>query len=110
MRPGLVTTVAWLLISAGICQSAELAEWQTNALEQVRLKEGVVNARWRSAAKNALWVSMDANRYHAEGFSRFVCEMLKEAGAPPGAETLVSVFDPTSYNSSGWPMGTAKCP
>ncbi|WP_276122085.1 hypothetical protein [Pararhizobium qamdonense] len=109
MKTGLMAAAIWLTLAAGVCQSAELADWQTRALQQVKLKDGVVNARWRSAAKNALWVSMDADRYHADGFSRFVCDMLKDAGAPPGTTTSVSVFDPLSYSNSGWPMGTAEC-
>lgn len=109
MKTAMVAAGIWLTLAAGLCQSAELAEWQTKALEQVKHRDGVINARWRSVAKNALWVSMDANKYHADGFSLFVCEMLKAVGAPPGTTTSVSVFDPPSYSNSGWPIGTAKC-
>lgn len=109
MKTGLMAAVVWLVLSTAVCHSAELAEWQAKAQEQIRLKDGVVSARWRSVKKNALWVSMDANKYHAEGFSLYVCDMLKEAGAPPGTATSVSVFDPPSYSKSGWPMGTAEC-
>jgi hypothetical protein len=109
MKTAMIAAVAWLAATAGICQAAELAEWQSKALEHVKLKDGVANARWRSVEKNALWVSMNADSYHAEGFSHFVCDMLKEVGAPPGTTTSVSVFDPPSYSKSGWPMGSAEC-
>lgn len=98
-----------MTLTAGLCQAAELAEWQRKALEQVTHRDGVINARWRSGAKNALWVGMDAKKYHADGFSHFVREMLKAVDAPPGTTTSVSVFDPPSYSNSGWPIGTAEC-
>lgn len=110
MKTGLVAAVISLLIFAGVCHAAQLAEWQTKTLDLVKLKHGVFNARWRSAEKNALWISMDPGRYHAESFSQFICEVLGVVGAPSGTVTSVFVFDPTSYSKSGWPMGTAECP
>jgi hypothetical protein len=109
MKTGLVAAVISLLIFAGVCQAEELAEWQTKTLDLVKLKHGVINARWGSVEKNALWISMDPGRYHAESFSQFVCEVLGVVGAPSGTVTSVSVFDPPSYSKSGWPMGTAEC-
>ncbi|WP_426128610.1 hypothetical protein [Pararhizobium sp. PWRC1-1] len=109
MKTGLMAAVGWLVLCPAVCNSAELAEWQAKALEQIKLKHGVVSARWRSVEKNDFWVSMDADTYHADGFKRFVCDILREAGAPPGTTTSVSVFDPPSYSNSGWPMGTAEC-
>jgi len=109
MKIWLATAVLSLLVFAGICQAAEPAEWQTKTLELVKLKPGVVNARWRSVAKNALWISIDAGRYHAESFSHDICEVLSEAGAPSETVTSVSVFDPQSFSENGWPMGSAEC-
>lgn len=109
MKIGLATAVVLLLVSASVCRAAEPAQWQTKTLDLVRLKQGVVNARWRSVEKNALWISMDAGQYHAASFSHFVCEVLGVVGAPSGTVTSVFVFDPPSYSSNGWPMGTAEC-
>ncbi|WP_426230643.1 hypothetical protein [Pararhizobium sp. DWP3-4] len=109
MKGNMTVAAVFLVLSVAVCHPAELAVWQSKALQHVKHYDGVIDARWRSTAKNALWVSMGANKYRAESFSRFVCELLEEAGAPPGTITSVSVFDPPSYGNSGWPMGTAVC-
>ncbi len=109
MKTSVATAIIFTLMSTGVCQAAEPAEWQSKALDLVKLKHGVINARWRSVKKNALWVSMEASLYHAASFSHFVCEAIGVVGAPSGTVTSISVFDPPSYRDNGWPMGTAEC-
>lgn len=87
----------------------QLADWQRQAVEQIRSRKGVIDARWRFPKKNALWVNVEPDRYHADIFAHYLCDTLKDVGTPKGEVTKIWIFDPASYRDNGWPMGTAEC-
>lgn len=89
--------------------AARLEAWQQESLALIKHRKGVSDARWRSANKNALWVSVELDAYHAESIAYDICKLLKDAGSPDEQTVNVYVFDPASYRGSGWPRLTFQC-
>jgi len=104
-----IFTVAALVAAGSVSAAEKLADWQSHALERLEKQPEVVRARWRSASKHALWIAIAPEHYRAARVERYVCDMLRDVGQPPGDKTEVYIFDPPSFRSNGWPMGTVKC-
>lgn len=109
MKLLMIAATVCFAIVAGVCHAVEKAEWRLKLLQEVEYREGVEQARWRSGRKNSLWVSMKPENYNSKIFEKFFCQSLTEIGIPSHLEVTAYVFDPPSYRSNGWPMGTAEC-
>ncbi len=93
-----------------VVSATRLEAWQRETLALIKHRKGVIEARWRSPEKNALWVSVELGTYYAESITYDICKLLKDAGSPEEGTTNVFIFDPLSYHGSGWPRLTFQCP
>lgn len=101
--------VLFTIVAASTGFAADLAPWQTKALKLVKAEKTVVDAKWRMADQNVLWVAMQPDGSSRDGFAQYLCMTLNDAGAPTGTLKTIFVYDPESFKSSGRQMGMAAC-
>jgi hypothetical protein len=105
----IILIVLAALLTTPAVSAVRLQAWQRETLALIKYRKGVLEARWRSPEKNALWVSVELDTYHAESIIYDICNLLKDAGSPTDQITDVFIFDPASYRGSGWPRMTFQC-
>ena len=110
MKPTLTAfcLIATLMASTVVAKDKQ-EEWQTKALKAVKAEKTVIDARWRMAETNVLWVSMQADGSSRDGFAQYLCILLMKAGAPEGDLKTVWIYDPATFKTGGKEIGIAAC-
>ena len=83
--------------------------WQAKALKTVKQEKKVIDARWRSAESNMLWVAVQPDGSNRDGFAQYLCMIFNKAGAPEGELKTVWIYDPASFEDGGKQIGMAAC-
>ncbi|WP_349508881.1 hypothetical protein V6582_14805 [Agrobacterium vitis] len=73
--PFMVTFIVQPAIAAN-----ELQQWQSRALKAIKQEKKVIDAKWRSAEDNVIWLSMQSDGSPRDGFAQYVCILLKHSG------------------------------
>ena len=104
MKLLLIAAIALSLPTAALAD----AQWQSKALKAVKAEKKVIDARWRMAEQNVLWVAMEPNGSPRDGFAQSLCVGLAQAANDDTLKT-VFIFDPANYDDGVRAMGTAAC-
>lgn len=104
MKSLLIAAIALSFPTAALAE----AKWQPKALKAVKAEKKVIDAKWRMAEQNVLWVAMEPNGSPRNGFAEYLCLGLSNAANDDTLKT-VEIYDAFTFEDGGRSMGMAVC-
>ncbi|MCV9999944.1 hypothetical protein OE766_17035 [Pararhizobium sp. YC-54] len=62
--------------------------------------------RWKTPNDYVLWLNVQPDAYHPNGFAQYLCTVMDDAGLPAGVRTTIWIFDPPAHGMGGCPNTT----